>query len=337
MSYWGYRVDSKKYQGFFFNEVKAGRLRQGWGYKDSQDLRLENVDESAWRNLPIYNKVKKGDILLIPHIEEWDEITIAEATMDFDEGYKFEIAHVSKDTGNGHTEEDDDYGHIFPVKFLKKFSKHNYRVGSNIKETFKCRSRFWNIDRCAEDIRKILETDEKDLIEKNGFNETFQRRVNEAFDEKDFAEKIYNKLSSCTQAYEWEYILCEGFRNIFPDTYSIQTTQNSKEHEHGADIIIKIPGILGKTYVIAIQVKDYSGLVSDNPVEQINKADAYFNNPENGILIDKYIIITKALEKENDELCRSAEKNNITVLFEAEVKSLLSQMAKTYLGLSETE
>ena len=126
MNYWGYRIDSK-YAYFFFDEVQAGRLRQGWGYKDSQNLRLDNIDESARRNLAIFNKVKKGDILLIPHMREWDEITIVEATMDFSEGYRFEIAHVEKD---------DDYGHIFPVRYLKKFSKHNYRVGADIKETF---------------------------------------------------------------------------------------------------------------------------------------------------------------------------------------------------------
>ena len=158
MNYWGYRIDSK-YAYFLFDEVQAGRLRQGWGYKDSQNLRLDNIDESARRNLAIFNKVKKGDILLIPHMREWDEITIVEATMDFSEGYRFEIAHVEKD---------DDYGHIFPVRYLKKFSKHNYRVGADIKETFKCRSRFWNIDRCAEDIENILKIDEKDLIEKSG-------------------------------------------------------------------------------------------------------------------------------------------------------------------------
>ena len=92
MSYWGYRVDSSK-RRFFFDEIKEGRLRQGWGYDNNQDLTLgENTDISSRRNYPIFNKVKEDDYLLIPHLEQWDEITIVQATEDFNKGYKFSIA-----------------------------------------------------------------------------------------------------------------------------------------------------------------------------------------------------------------------------------------------------
>ena len=37
--YWGFRTD-KDYQVDLFEELKAGRLRQGWGYDESQDLRI---------------------------------------------------------------------------------------------------------------------------------------------------------------------------------------------------------------------------------------------------------------------------------------------------------
>ena len=60
MNYWGYRIDTNK-RGFFFDEIREGRLRQGWGYEDTHDLRGESVDETARRNFPIFNKVKKGD------------------------------------------------------------------------------------------------------------------------------------------------------------------------------------------------------------------------------------------------------------------------------------
>ena len=63
--YWGYRIDTNQID-FFRKELESGVLRQGWGWHKKQDLRNLKMDEGARRNLSIYNKVKKDDILLIP-------------------------------------------------------------------------------------------------------------------------------------------------------------------------------------------------------------------------------------------------------------------------------
>lgn len=326
MHYWGYRVDSTN-RRFFYDEILHKRLRQGWGYNENQNLKHEGgPDISARRNLPILNKVKKGDYLLIPHLEAWDEIVIVQATQDFDVGYDFDIP---KDIG--------DYGHIFPVEYVKRFSRHNKYVEGSIRETFKCRSRFWNIDRCEEDINKILSVNEEDLIKSSGFVERFRDKAISSFNEEAYAETVYNALISSTQASEWEYILCEGFKKILPENYSIQTTSNKIEKAHGADIIIKIPGILDTQYIIAIQVKDYSNTVGDDPIVQICKADEYFGKEGEGILIDKYLIITKASKEINTELMMTAEKNGVKVLFDKEVKQLLVKMAKAFLSDTVTD
>ncbi|WP_051533562.1 hypothetical protein [Anaerovibrio sp. RM50] len=124
-NYWGYRIDTNA-RDYFYKEIRDGRLRQGWGFNESQNLKGNNVDVSARRNFPIINRVKKGDILLVPRIEGWDEIAIVEATDDFYNGYEFTI-----DPKIG------DYGHIFPVKFRKCFSRYNDNVGGTIRETLK--------------------------------------------------------------------------------------------------------------------------------------------------------------------------------------------------------
>ena len=36
-NYWGYRIDKSKIS-FFKNELNEGRLRQGWGWDEAQDL-----------------------------------------------------------------------------------------------------------------------------------------------------------------------------------------------------------------------------------------------------------------------------------------------------------
>ena len=52
MNYWGYRIDTGA-RKYFFDEINKGRLRQGWGYRPTQDLSKDNVDETARGNLPI--------------------------------------------------------------------------------------------------------------------------------------------------------------------------------------------------------------------------------------------------------------------------------------------
>ena len=320
MNYWGYRIDTNK-RGYFFDEIKQGRLRQGWGYKRTHDLKGDIVDEVAKRNYPIFNKVKKGDVLLIPRIESWDEIVIVRATEDFNEGYKFML-----------DEKVGDYGHVFPVKYEKCFSRYNINAYGSIRETLKCRLRFWNINRCGEEIEKILSLPDTELKSSSSHEERFRRQVEKSFDEEAFANSLYEKLNSVTQAQEWEFVLCEGLRRMLPDSYSIDTTSNKIEKEHGADIIIRIPGILDSTYIIAIQVKDYSGEVKESVVDQICKADNYFLEEEGAVLIDKYIIITKAKSEVNPDLIKKAENNKVKILFDEEVKQLLSKMGRSFLG-----
>ena len=144
--YWGYRIDVKN-PDFFFKELEQGRLWQGWGYAENQKL-PETEDSGARKNLSMYEKVKKGDILLIPRLPDWGSVAIVEATEDWDDkekGYKFEIDNEKKD-----------YGHIFPAKYIGCFNRHGKDVSGNIQSTLKARNRFWNISRLSEDVEKIM-------------------------------------------------------------------------------------------------------------------------------------------------------------------------------------
>lgn len=317
--YWGYRIRNDKAE-FFEKELMENRLRQGWGYNSEQNLRHPEriADDGARRNLPIFNKVKKGDYLIIPHLPTWDTVTIAQAIEDFDKGYKYEIDKTLED-----------FGHIFPAKFVKKFNRHNINVGGNIKGSFKCVSRFWSMDYCKDDIQKIINFT-GELLDKSDIIDGWQQAVNRSFDEEDFSKKVYESLLKNFNASEWEFVLREGFRMTLPDNVVIETTDNKKEYEHGCDLFIKIPGIFETTYVIAIQVKDYSGEVSNEVIDQINKVDNYF---EKGFqVIDKYVIITKAESINNESLVKKATESNVKLIFKNELMKILSQMAKAYIG-----
>ena len=319
--YWGYRINNDK-AAFFEKELKKNQLRQGWGYNENQNLRnSENVlDDGARRNLPIYDKVKKGDYLIIPHLPTWDTVTIAQATEDFKDGYRYEI-----------DAELNDFGHIFPAKFVKEFNRHNINVGANIKSSFKCISRFWNMDYCENDIQKLINCT-GDLLEGNDINDGWLYTVDQSFNEDEFAKKIYNGLVEKYNAAEWEFVLREGFKMMLPDNVIVETTANKEEKKHGSDLFIKIPGIFETTYVIAIQVKDYCNEVSGKVIDQINKVDTYFEKNSGVQLIDKYVIITRADRSDNDDLVKKANDNGIKLIFKNELIKLLSQMAKAYIG-----
>ena len=143
-NYWGYRICNESAE-FFCKELNEGRLRQGWGHELGQNLRKLTVDNGAGYNLKMYNEVKKGDILLIPRIPSWEEISIAEATEDWSTGYRYDIP-----------EEQGDFGHIFPARFIMSFNRYNPNVQEDIRLSFHCLRRFWSMNACAEDIEKII-------------------------------------------------------------------------------------------------------------------------------------------------------------------------------------
>ena len=142
INYWGYRICTD-YPQFFYEELLQGRLRQGWGYEEGQNLRLKAVDEGAFRNLRMLD-VKKGDILLIPRIPEWDYLTIAKATEDWVAGYKFEISS-----------EYEDFGHIFPAEYICRVPVSDLNV-QLLHSTFNYQGRFWRINHWANIIETII-------------------------------------------------------------------------------------------------------------------------------------------------------------------------------------
>lgn len=322
-NYWGYRIDTDHID-FFRRELENGILRQGWGWDKVQDLRDLKMDEGAKRNLPIYSKVKKNDILIIPRCPSWNEVGIAIATEDFDKGYAFSI-----DTERG------DYGHCFPAKLLKSFVRNNENVSGQIRATIKNISRFWNINHCGDDIQKIIDTDSLNLKTKQTLQTSFENAVTDSFensfDSKLFANSLYDRVTTKFSNEEWEFALVEGLKSIFPEPIVVERTGGPQEVEHGTDILIRLPGLLGFQYLIAIQVKDYSGIVGHDPISQIQKADAYWSN-ENCKVIDKYLIITKANKEDNSKLIEN--RRDVKIIFANELKELLATIGKSYLGLS---
>jgi hypothetical protein len=321
-NYWGYRIDVSAID-FFWKELSEGRLRQGWGYDPGQNLRSLTVDEGASRNLAIFNNVKKGDILLIPRLPEWGYVAIAEATEDFDKGYRFEFGYGMED-----------YAHIFPVKYLRKFVRYAENVSGDIKTTLRSRSRFWSVSHLADDVNTILNSSRDEIELKKDAGYRFDAAINQAFSkvysEADFACHVYDALNHRFTDTEWEYALVYGLAKLFP-SYTIERTGGTTESSHGTDFLVRIPGILGgDDYGIAVQVKDHSGEANftDN-IAQISKADDFWAR-ENIKIIDKYILYTKVSK---EDALNIPEDTTVKFIFAKELKELLANIGKVILGL----
>ena len=320
--YWCYRINNDEVK-YFWKELIDKRLRQGWGWLKGQDLRNFKVDKGAGRNRPMFNNVKKGHILIIPHLPTWDEIAIVEAIEDWNIGYKFEI-----DKGIG------DYGHIFPAKYIKKFTRHNKNVSGNIRSTLKNPSRFWNIDHYAKDVEKLLSIEVSELSKKQDYKSRLEGSIenvfSEIFNESEFADKVYKKLNEQFTREEWEFALVHGLKQIFP-FYHIERVGGIEEKKHGTDILIRLPGIIiDYEYAIAIQVKDYEGFVAKDVIKQINKAEKYWND-ENVKLIEKIVIVTRADKDDNINLIDN--QSGVKFIFAKEFMQLLSNIGQNFIGI----
>ena len=329
--YWGYRIDVKN-QDFFFKELEQGRLRQGWGYDKNQEL-PDTKDSGARKNLSMYHNVKKGDILLIPRLPDWGSVAIVEATEDWDDkekGYKFEIDDEKKD-----------FGHIFPARYIGCFNRHGKDVSGNIQSTLKARNRFWNISRFSEDIEKIiknLEGNRESTSVIENIKNIVSEQVKSHFNLKGFSEKVIDEYNRKFTASQWEEVIKNILEKIYPG-YEIERIGGSKEEKHGTDILVTISGLSNlEKYNIAMQVKNYNDVISDNNIDniikQINKAEKYVWE-NNGKLIDKILVITSAEEKDNPKLIEKCQKEEIRVIFSEELKKLILRSIIESIDLKE--
>ncbi len=317
-NYWGYRIDTQNTK-YFNDELEKGRLRQGWGYDASHEL-PGTEDKGAKGNLPIYQKVKKGDILLIPRLPNWYDITIAEAEEDFETGYKFEIDNEKRD-----------YGHIFPVKKIKHFSRYSKNLYDGLQRTLKNIRRFWQITDCSNNIEEIISTEDNNAISyEERFSNSLTNAFENSFDNEKFKDLIIENAKKNFANEAWEYALVEALKIIYPSPHFEVTREGGKkEKNHGTDILIKIFGLADKEYGIAIQVKDWWGKIGEWAIDQLNKADDYWEKEKGIKLIDKILIVTRANYEHNDDFKRQCDENKVTPLFEEELSELLYEVGRT--------
>lgn len=134
--YWASRPDRHNPE-VFADELRKGRLRQGWGYSDECNLEAIRQkywdDAKGWQGLPdelhavIQNypfdpnwptgqaTMRAGDIVLVPNIPKWGFFSLVEIQ---DDEYQFEPIQLNEKQKDRDYNLEQDYGHYRKVKLL---------------------------------------------------------------------------------------------------------------------------------------------------------------------------------------------------------------------------
>ena len=162
--FWFQRTE-RTWTSLLTEELKAGRLRQGWGYLLEQDLRiisaareqgvpLSEEQEECWRGnrrlLPTEpDGVQPGHYIITPHLPREGVWSIVKVIG----GYCYKI----------HPEAGD-FGHILKVELINRDQPINPRcaaVAAPLRRTATAKSLMWNVDHLAEQVRRLVEAVER--------------------------------------------------------------------------------------------------------------------------------------------------------------------------------
>ncbi len=147
MAYYAFRINDSRAKELL-DELKIGRLHQGWGYNPKLNLRERQTasqDKGARKNYPIKDRVQKDDFLLVINMPDKNHVTLAQATKDFSKGYMYDEQSL---------EGVKDLGHIFPAKYLEEIPKSV--LSDNLKRSFFCRRRFFSLQKHETELNKII-------------------------------------------------------------------------------------------------------------------------------------------------------------------------------------
>ena len=275
MGYWAMRTcrDDEKIRQFLLDELHRGRLRQGWGWDESQDLRcieklwangesLTDDQQEAGRHWRMGNGegvgyMQVGDLIAALNVPNDGLFTICKITGN----YEFENEN-----------EFGDFGHARPVEVLTPLgvSNDHMLVHADLRRSFRCRLRMWNIEAHAACLNGILKSelgpDELTLgsTPEGRAESVVSDLITEPLNQ--MAKRLEIALPQSVRAEEWEPVLRSALEQLFP----VSVHHTGGRNERGADIEIVIPNPFeeNRDWIVPVQVKDYEGEV---PVEVANQ------------------------------------------------------------------
>ncbi len=313
--YWAIRTD-KDCVGDLYEELKQGRLRQGWGYKPEQDLRevvprmneewdqLTPEQQDVYRHRKMYQwqgkGVRIGDYILVPRMPSLGRFTLVQVTGE----YRYEIFRTG------------DHGHVLPVELLTPdgVAHYNKHVDSGIRRTMRAQSRMWSIDGYADSIDKIVQAAQQgeNILDESDAAARLKVAVESALEQarNELVRQLGPKLDEQFRAAEWEDVIIKALEQLYPGAMA-EVRHTGGSGEQGIDIVLRITnhfaaGSVEVTdWMMLIQVKDYQGtMYGTGAIEQLRQGLNAYGQEGKTIAL---VVMTNA-EQADEECVKAAKK-----------------------------
>ena len=290
-SYWAMRTDSEN-RALLLDELRQGRLRQGWGHHDDQDLRMlakkrktgedfSARERIAWRNramLGARGGIQIGDVVLLPNLPSRGEFILVEVAGP----YRFEPLKLSGDADVNRLRQD--YGHILEVKKLDELRPIPFRddlVHAELRSSLTCRSRMWSLADYGPNIEELLvaPTTARAWDLKGSFSKLLDRALQDVYEPLE--AKIDTLLQQSFSAAEFEVPCLLLLRSLFPGA---EVAHTSGPSEHGADLVVTWEDPLADSsssddlsFRAVFQVKNWRGQAHDlHAIDQLVEAIRHY-------------------------------------------------------------
>ncbi|MGK4008376.1 hypothetical protein WMF31_37535 [Sorangium sp. So ce1036] len=331
--YWIMRVDHREAKNFLWSELKAGRLRQGWGYREDQNLEtiaarrkkgatITDEQQDAWRgNRRMFgsepDSIQEGDVILVPHLPEERHWSIARVLGP----YRFEIPKKTKD-----------YGHILPVELLSGDRPVGFKargVAAGLRQTMRNLSRLWNVDHLGAQIQQIVGN---------------LGKAAEAIDvEEDRLEALLRELELAGlerfkfhfQGAEFEAPCVRLLKMLYGEANVEHTGGRS---ENGADAICTYRDPLGVPHRVAVQIKMWTWDADwTRPLEQIKKACQSYEGITSGVILSTSERVTQDFEAAREKLQKELGLPVRVVLRQELLRLFIQHLPKLVAAEAEPE
>ncbi len=353
MGYWAIRSDRNN-QSLILAELREGRLRQGWGYDDNQDLnilqakslakgdwwqQLTNDQKAAWGNIKMLgsrdDSVQIGDVILVPNLPEYGFFMLVRVTGPYRyEPLQLTQEHDVNDLGQ-------DYGHILPVTIITPngINKYAVDVDAAIRSTLRTPMRMWNLGGYSEAIERLIAALEQGAD--TATPTTGEGRLATAWElalsaaSEMLNQQLWGHLDSRFRAAEWEEPLKLVLQSLYPKSEVIWTAGRS---EQGADLVLKIPDHFGGglPWIILIQVKNYEAEIGPAVIDQL--VTAYESYRNQGKILS--LVVMTTAETASDALRTRADSLQnelglpVEIILRGRLLRLLSNGLMERLGVS---
>lgn len=297
---------------FILREFEQGRLRQGWGWLQTQDLRLLRAkinagqklipdEAAAWRNRRLLDAetdgLKPGDVVVVPNLPTKGQWLLARVSGPYSYSPPDPEAKVGAD-----------YAHVVAVAPIRTSSgklvvvdPDNANVDARLRATMRNLSRMWSIDALGGAVEKIIAVAEGGGDVSGIESETTkQAGVFEAV-----RAAAWKAVRERYHGAQFEQLVLTLFRGIYEGG---RVEHWGGRSEQGADLIVFTRDPLGLEFKIAVQVKLHEGVDDDtHALDQIAQARKAHR-------VDAGVVVTTATEtSERFETRRAALEEELGI------------------------